>query len=192
MHVLYWPFCFIEALLLLMKTLLFWEACFWCPRFSDAARVYDKIKKRNGVVIHLNEEGGIWPGQEKDWLGDLERAEKPSVMQSDDLLLEWGDYQTGFYKNFEPSSVPIITSGHPRFDLNKEKYRWLLANDIREISQAHGDFILVNTTTSWGNNALGQESHIFKETLNYNPNSVEDRIFRFKNWSHQKKFLLRS
>lgn len=180
----------LRQLLLLMKNFVYFgKHVFGAPRFSDAARVYDKIKKRNGVVIHLNEEGGIWPGQEKDWLGDLERAEKPSVMQSEDLLLEWGDYQTDFYKNFEPSSVPIITSGHPRFDLNKEKYRWLLANNIREISQAHGDFILVNTTTSWGNNALGQESHIFKETLNYNPNSVEDRIFRFKNWSHQKKVL---
>lgn len=178
---------FLRNLSFVMKNgVFFGKHLFGKHKFSDQ-NYYKRLKKNGFSVIHLNEEGAIWPGNENDWKKIMEFDEKPSVLDNKDYLLEWGDYQKDFYENLEPHNTNIIATGHHRFDLYKEKFIQYFDDDKKVINDKYGNFILVNTSTSWPNNGDGGNKFTFKKTMFYNPDNKEDRIFRFGKWVNQTR-----
>ena len=53
------------------------------------------------------------------------------------------------------SDNQCLVTGHPRFDMLKKKYRSIFSERAKKIKKIHGDFILFNTNTSFGNNIRG-------------------------------------
>ena len=92
------------------------------PRFSDT-RYYERLKKRCFNIVHLNEEGAVWPGKEDVWRSMLEQAERPSKLDKNDILATWGEWQKKFNLSREPVQASIVATGHPRFDLYSQKFR---------------------------------------------------------------------
>ena len=139
----------------LKKGIYFGKHLFAIPRFGDKERVYEPLKRRGFSIIHLNEEGGVWPGGKREWVKEMDNAEDPKVLAEDDYLLEWGSLQFDYYSGLGDFPVNIINTGHPRFDMYKPPYRWLLEKGANKIRQRWGKFILINTSVSWANNVMG-------------------------------------
>lgn len=154
------------------------------PEFSDT-KYYKRLKDRNFNVVHLNEEGAVWPGTEKVWSSLLEQSERPSVLNSSDYMAVWGQWQKSFDDSREEHNTNIVVTGHPRFDMYAETYRDYFKDDIAKIADEFGDFILVNTAFSYANNGNNGVQFIFKPTLSYDVNNIEHREYRFKRWKTQ-------
>ena len=118
----------------------------------------------------------------------MDNAEDPKVLAEDDYLLECS-LQFDYYSGLGDFPVNIINTGHPRFDMYKPPYRWLLEKGANKIRQRWGKFILINTSVSWANNVMGGAEFSFAETDRYNPKNTDQRMFHFQNWSKQTRIL---
>ncbi len=178
---------FIRNLSFVVKDgVFFGKHLFGKHKFSDQS-YYNRLKRNNFSLVYLSEEGAIWPGEKEDWDNILTFNEKPSLLDKDDYLLQWGDYQKEFYENLEEHNTNIISTGHPRFDLYKDKYSSYFDDEKNAIIKKYGNFILVNTSTSWPNNGGGGNTFTFKKTAFYDANNKKDRTFRFGKWVTQTR-----
>lgn len=154
------------------------------PMFSDT-NYYNRIKKNGFNLVHLNEEGAVWAGRENEWKGILKQCERPSVLEKDDHMTLWGEWQKRFNSSYEPIKVNLEVTGHPKFDLYQQKYRDYFSEDVENIKSQHGDFILINTAFSLSNNGKGGDKFIFKSKLSYDVNNTEHRKYLFRDWKNQ-------
>jgi surface carbohydrate biosynthesis protein len=113
--------------------------------------LYSKIKKNNGIIINLDEEGGV------DFAdgSTLQGRYSKSLFDFVDLTFLWGKAQHKLVaKNLnKKSKVEVV--GHPRFELLNNKYHYLYQREIDQIKKKIHDFILINTNMSFGNNIRG-------------------------------------
>jgi len=115
--------------------------------------LFKKIKENKGIIINLDEEGGVDFSDGSTLLG---RYAKP-LFDLTDLVLFWGKSQYNLIsKNFKINSKTAIV-GHPRFELLSDKYRYLYQSEIDEIKDKFQNFILINTNMSFGNNIRGDQ-----------------------------------
>lgn len=154
------------------------------PMFSDTG-YYERLKERGFKIVHLNEEGAVWPGLEKEWGYIMRQSERPSVLSKDDFMAVWGQWQKEFDESYEEVKATIEVTGHPRFDLYNERYRDYFLEDTKDLVKKYGDYILVNTSFSYANNGEDGVNFIFKPTISYNSKDVEHRKYRFKRWKNQ-------
>ncbi|MDB9744293.1 hypothetical protein OAA91_02070 [Fibrobacterales bacterium] len=154
------------------------------PKFSDQD-YYKRLKKNNFNLVHLNEEGAVWPGGDEEWNYLLAQAERPSVLDSNDYMVVWGDWQKKFNDNIEKHNTNVVVTGHPRFDLCRKKYTELFSSEVESLKETYGDFILVNTAFSYANNGQGGVGFIFKPTISYDINDEKHRKYRFVRWKTQ-------
>ncbi|MDC0213245.1 hypothetical protein OAL14_00390 [Gammaproteobacteria bacterium] len=113
--------------------------------------LYLNIHSRGGVVVSLDEEGGVDFG---DGSTLLNRYSK-SLIESSDLVLLWGEEQRRLLKNNNRTISNLVVTGHPRFDLIKPRYDFLYEDAVRRIKKEYPSYILVNTNMSFGNHILG-------------------------------------
>ena len=154
------------------------------PMFSDK-QYYTRLKERNFKIVHLNEEGAVWPGAETEWKYLMKQSERPSILSSDDFMAVWGEWQKNFNESYEEVSASIEVTGHPRFDLYRNKYLNYFAEDVKKIVDKYEDYILVNTAFSYANNGEDGVNFIFKPTISYDANNIKHRQYRFKRWKNQ-------
>lgn len=145
---------------------------------------YQTLKKNRCGLVHLDEEGGIYLGQEPEWEFWLRRRLDPTCLQTDDYICTWGDFQRDFYRSQEPACRENIhTTGHPRFELYKPRFRDYFAPEVQEIKERLGDFILVNTNLTWANNNFGMAG-VFSKLFAYDVENHETRRRYFNTWAH--------
>lgn len=154
------------------------------PRFSDQT-YYKRLKKRGFHVAHLSEEGAVFPGDEEVWNMLLKESARPSVLDKNDRMFLWGEYQKDFYQGYENAEVPMLVTGCPRFDLYRKKYRPYWDVEISALQSKYGDFVLVNSAFSYANNGEGGVDFIFKKTLSYDASNKEHTQYRFQRWADQ-------
>ena len=115
--------------------------------------IYKKIKSKNGIIINLDEEGAIdFP----DGSTLKSRYSKKLFDESSKVLL-WGEYQFDLLKKLNLPINKINITGHPRFELLKEKYHSLYNPEVEAINKKHKKFILINTNFGFGNNIKGDD-----------------------------------
>jgi surface carbohydrate biosynthesis protein len=116
-------------------------------------RIYDAIKKNMGVIINLDEEGGV---DFKD-SSTISARYPDKVFQICDLILLWGTNQYNFLKNIRGhfNEGKVVVSGHPRFDLLKQSFHGLYENERKAIGDRFKKYILINTNMGFGNNIWG-------------------------------------
>lgn len=117
---------------------------------------YSALKERGFRVVHLDEEGAFFPGSDDRFGERLDQRLDPTVLAVDDMILTWGYRQRDHYRR-RKSPAPVEVTGHPRFDLYDRKYEAYFADDVAEIRERHGDFVLINTTSGLTNSKLGLE-----------------------------------
>ncbi len=176
---------FIRTLSKVLKGGVFYgKHLFGKPMFSDK-KYYTRLKERNFKIVHLNEEGAVWPGGEKEWEYLMKQSERPSVLEKDDFMAVWGEWQKNFDESYEKVEATIEVTGHPRFDLYNEKYKSYFANETEQLTKKYGDYILVNTAFSYANNGEDGVNFIFKPTISYNSKDIDHRKYRFTRWKNQ-------
>lgn len=120
-------------------------------------RFYNELRKNDISVFHLDEEGAIFAGDEKDWEIELDLRLDPKVLAEDEYVLTWGNFQKQYYQKKAPllPNSHVINTGHPKYDLCKPRFRQYFQKDIDEIKAKYGNFILINTTTDMANGLMG-------------------------------------
>lgn len=116
--------------------------------------IYDNIKNQNGTIINLDEEGAIDFADDSTLLGV--RYPKEMFLSVDYVFL-WGQYQHNLIKSNTKQDNKLFVTGHPRFELLKNKYHSFYEADVQRIKKQYGDFILINTNMGFGNNIRGDE-----------------------------------
>lgn len=159
----------------------------WNPAVNQE---YHAIKKRKFKVIHLAEEGAIFPGREATWRMNLDYILDPCVFESEDYVCTWGDFQRDYYRSLKPACFENIrTTGHPRFDLCRSLYRGLFKEEADRYRERYGDFVLINSNFTFMTNPEGI-AHTFSKQSGY---EIQDRTRRMNYvrwWATSMKSLI--
>jgi surface carbohydrate biosynthesis protein len=148
---------------------------------------YGKLKTRGHKLIWLDEEGGVFWGERHEWEQMMLRSLDPVALDAKDKVCVWGDLQREFYQGLHPScSANIQTTGHPRFDLYKPKYREYYAAEVKRLRERYGDFLLVNTNFHRANTIDGLKKIFSRRSQSF---TSQDRYYLLDRWLHINNVL---
>lgn len=118
-------------------------------------QIYKKIKAHGGLIINLDEEGGV----DFEDNSTLSHRYDDTVFNKCDLIFLWGQRQYDFLQHTKSTfrEDKVVVSGHPRFDLLKPQFRALYENDVKSLKKRYGEYILVCTNMGFGNNIRGDD-----------------------------------
>lgn len=120
---------------------------------GQSDQLYEVIKRRSGIIVSLDEEGGV------DFLDNttlLTRYAK-SFFEQADFVFMWGSKQKELVKSNLIKSSQVEVTGHPRFELLKSNFHYLYEDEVSKLKSEYGDFILINTNMGFGNNIKGDD-----------------------------------
>lgn len=110
-------------------------------------------------VALWDEEGLVWASREVYW---RTKVDGPTLNEPE-LLLAWGEENADAWREHpDYDQVPIKVAGNPRADLLKPALRELFDDEVREIAQDHGRFILINTNFSRVNHVQPRQNRHLK------------------------------
>ena len=137
--------------------------CFRNSGFGNEEH-YDLLKRSGINVWHLDEEGGIYIGRsEERWRKILLKRLNPGVLQEDDKLLTWGEWQRQAFLELAPKT-PVCATGSPNFDMFSSRYSHALAEFDRSETEGRENFILVNTRFSLSNGLISIKRHLQEDS----------------------------
>jgi len=124
---------------------------------KNEENLYSQLKNNGYKLVLLHAEGGV---HYKDNESTIRSIFNPEVSHYIDYNFLFGDYiKTSIDKyNVRQKDQQMVTSGDPRFDLLKAKYDSFFTEDISNITENYGDFILINTSFSASNPQNGIEN----------------------------------
>jgi surface carbohydrate biosynthesis protein len=160
---------------------------FWDTSFER----YNFLKSRELTIIHLDEEGGVYEGDEERWQWRLKRRLDPTKLAAEDHICTWGTFQRDFYQSLVPDCAENIrATGHPRFDVYKQPYREYYREQADHLRAAFGGFVLVNTSWPMVNNARGLKE-TFSLRRGYDTTDDRKRYDHVSRWTYQTQVLVR-
>jgi surface carbohydrate biosynthesis protein len=118
---------------------------------DESDLLYRKIKKNNGIIINLDDEGGVDFADGSTLNGRYSK----SLFSFADLTFLWGKAQHKLISKNLSDKTKVEVVGHPRFELLSRNYHYLYKQEVSQITNKYKDFILINTNMSWGNNIRG-------------------------------------
>lgn len=111
----------------------------------------------------------------------------PTMLDAEDQVCTWGSLQLDFYRSLNPScSHSMKTTGHPRFDLYKPKYREYFRENVEAIKKQYGDFLLVNTNFHRANTVEGLKKIFSNRVQSF---TSADRYYLLERWLHINRVL---
>lgn len=140
-----------------------------------------KIAKNNDYsIVHIDDEGGIYPGEQCAWEFTLQERLDPNVLDKDDWVITWGNFQKKYYESLvkKQSAVKITALGYPKFDLYKGYYKSFVFRKRNSIKDK--PYILINTHFTMANSSMGLSS-VFSTDFWYGP-SQESMLFCTKQY----------
>ena len=154
---------------------------------------YENLKADDISLFHLDEEGGVIPGDQEGWEQGLNFRLDPGVLKEDDHVLTWGSFQRKHYASKE-SSLPesnFIDTGFPKLELCKPRFRYYYKKIIEEIKEKYGPYILINTNQGHANALAGLECMLKDdiEKVCFTSKDENLRLEFINRWSHQNKVL---
>jgi surface carbohydrate biosynthesis protein len=151
---------------------------------------YARYKQLGQRIICLDEEGGIYGGNEESWRSLLDNRLDVRSLDSDDYVCTWGVFQANHYLSLKPACSPNIkATGHPRFDLGKPEFREIFRKESELLLGQYGNFFLINTSFH-SNNISGPD--VLLNHFKVSPESVGERSRRIEHYVHDKQLLART
>ena len=143
--------------------------------------------KQNGcIVVHLAEEGGVFMGDETDWAWDLDHQLDATLLDPEDFVCTWGDFQRDHYRRSAANPENVRTTGHPRFDVYKEPLRGFYQEEADVLRRRHGRYVLWCSNFGMVNDPEGP-FNTFSKMMGYVPEDDETRIRFIERWSYQQR-----
>jgi surface carbohydrate biosynthesis protein len=121
--------------------------------YGESEKIYKKIKKNKGLIVSLDEEGGVDFEDNSTLLG---RYSKNFFSEVDYTFL-WGSKQYELIKGNLTDLTKVEVTGHPRFEMLKPEYHYLYKYEVDNLIKEHGKFLLINTNMGFGNNIKGDD-----------------------------------
>lgn len=141
---------------------------------------YEAMKAQGHRVVFLHEEGAIFNGDRAAWEKGLIRKFDPRWMKTEDTICAWGEAQAEVYKRLAPDHAGSIrTTGHPRFDLCKDRYRPLYAAESDALRREFGKFLLVNTNFTLSNSMQGWDWCMKRDSIKADDAAARNRAFDY-------------
>lgn len=156
-------------------------------------RVYNGLAERDFGLVHLDEEGAVFLGSDEEaWRTALLLRLDPRVLSVHDEVCVWGRFQERAFAALDPSPVASVTAtGHPRFDLLRERYRWFYRDEIDRLHTRYGDNILLfNSTFTMVQSKFGPQ-YVFSRERGYQPTDASARAQLLDRYSHQQRTFSR-
>lgn len=151
------------------------------PQGDDYSR-YRALKKRGCRVAYIDEEGGVYPGDEASWARIVRQRLDPSVLSADDLLVAWGPFQKEVWqRSLSPVTAKIIDTGHPRFDLYGRPLSNIYDSATESLRREHGRFVLINTNFASANFVTGLGG-LFNRRDGYIADNPSERLSFVETW----------
>ena len=143
-------------------------------KLGNKYAMYESAKKKQFSIIHIDEEGGIYAGEDQRIKEVLDERLDINILKSDDLVCTWGNFQSEHYKNklLTNNGPSIVNTGYIKFDITKHLYYGIYEPKILEYQKEYGDYILINSHFSFANNAYGI-SDTFSIRNGYGPSEKE-------------------
>ena len=152
--------------------------------------LYKQYKKNDFSIIHLDEEGAVYVGNEEWWKKILTQRLDINNLQEDDFVCTWGKFQENHYKSslIKNKGPKIHATGTPRFDIYKKPYNVIFKKEALEIKNKYGSYILINShyfpaVYEQGINTYFAEGKWYQEGPAYG-DSHKQKIEAVRNWSH--------
>ena len=156
---------------------------------AEKGENYTLLKKHCFDVVYLHEEGAVFAGKEKDWKQTLASQYNINFFDENDVVCTWGDFQKNFDNQRSNGNVPIITTGHPRFDLYKPQWQFLFEKEVESLKKIYGDFVLINGNFGLANHGKGLD-HVFSDEGDYHVENEMQRLKRVGFFAHSTKQLV--
>jgi surface carbohydrate biosynthesis protein len=150
------------------------------PSAENPARYYE-AKKTGLILVHIDEEGGAYPGGEETWKRYLFWRIEPARLGPEDYMCTWGDFQTEYYKSVG-ATCDVRTTGHPRFDLCRPRFRAYYEPAVADIRAKYNNFVLVNTNFTLAFNPVGP-THTFSDANGYIADDDDKRMTLVSTWA---------
>ena len=147
-------------------------------------KYYNKMKKKYVKVFFLDDEGGVYAGKnEKDYNEALKRRLDCQVLNKDDKIFTWGNYQKDYYIE-KKTKAKVTSTGYPSFIFLKKKYHKVFNKLDLKITNNLSNYILI--TTRFGEaNPLKKYDYYIGENSG-SSNSINDKLSHLK----EKSILL--
>jgi len=116
-------------------------------------KIHEAVKKNHGIIVSLDEEGGVDYSDGSTLLGRYSKA----LFDNADLTFMWGNKQYELVKNHISMKNKVTVTGHPRFELLKPEFHFLYRDEVDKIKNRFNTFILINTNMGFGNNIRGDD-----------------------------------
>ena len=125
--------------------------------------MYENFHSNNGKVLILYEEGA-YVGRLKNLKSELDSSYPRGMIPHIDAILVYGNaFKSILIDNIEElDNTNVYVIGNPRFDLHKRKYFSYFDDQISNITNKFGKYILFNGNFVRGNHHLGQK-HLLNE-----------------------------
>ncbi len=124
-------------------------------------RIITQAIKNNHKVVELDEEGLIF--NEKLYIIDRMRKDMLELVTQEYC---WGEYQKEVIAKYHPDLInKCHVVGNPRLDLLTPKYRELYREDVENLKNSYGDFILINTRFAKYNTLKGKKETALNQEI---------------------------
>ena len=120
---------------------------------NQSEKIYETVKNNDGIIVSLDEEGGVDFADGSTLMGRYSKT----LFKNSDLTFLWGEQQDKLLKNNIYKENKVVITGHPRFELLKQKFHFLYQEEVDKIKKRFQDFILINTNMGFGNNIRGDD-----------------------------------
>ena len=142
---------------------------------------YRRLRAAGFRLIHLDEEGAIYPGVEDEWEYWIRQRLGSLGIEAPDTICAWGRFQSETLTH-TPGVDPetVVTTGHPRFDLC-QAFLGAYAEEAAALRREYGDFVLLNTNFGSGNSVLGSKTY-FSDVEGYRPADTVQRLAYVRDW----------
>ncbi|MFD2046665.1 surface carbohydrate biosynthesis protein [Ornithinibacillus salinisoli] len=119
-------------------------------------RVITNAKDNGHIIVELDEEGLLV--KDKKYLRDRMRRDMLTFVRQEYC---WGQFQREVITKAYPEyKEKCHTTGNPRFDLLKPKFRSIYQEEAEQLKTRFGEFILINTRFSLYNTVKGMKDNV--------------------------------
>jgi surface carbohydrate biosynthesis protein len=150
-----------------------------------------RVKKQGFDLVHLDEEGAVYSGDEAHFARMLLFRLDPTVLSPTDWICTWGRFQEGVYRDKVPDrTAQVVATGHPRFDTLASPHNAFHQNEAAALRARFGDFFLVCTNFQRANHLDGPKRIFERPGRLFDPEEYGRERFLME-WSHAQRTLSR-
>jgi surface carbohydrate biosynthesis protein len=118
-------------------------------------KIYSRLKERQISIVSLDEENAV----DYSDFQQINNRFPNDILDEFSFIFLWGEKQFNFLKdnksNFNKSKT--FVTGHPRFEILKNEFQYFYQDKSEKIKSEFGEFVLINTNFSLGNNIKGDQ-----------------------------------